>query len=177
MTAHKFKGRLRRSDAAKLRNHRAHLARQNFEDAAPAIFEQVFSIVETWATSQFPQADLDVLRRYKLVDDVTVVNVTAFNEATKRWDRRYGFKFPEGRTVAMPADGYRSTYKAVYSRDIPALIPFCEEIERQRAQNEVTEKTFTDFVDSLPLRREFAERYPDIAESILPFWIAQGVAS
>lgn len=173
----KLKGRLRRSDVAKLQNHRTHLARQNFTEAAPAIFEQVFSIVNEWAAAQFPQADLDVLRRYKLVDDVTVANVTAFNEATKLWDKRYGFKFPEGLTVAMPADGYRSTYKAFYSRDIPALIPFCEEIERQRIQSAAEDKAFTEYVDSLPLRREFAERYPDIAESIMPFWLLQGVAS
>jgi hypothetical protein len=165
MTAHQFKGRLRRSEAVRLKEHRRYLMRQNFTEAAPAIFEQVFSIVNAWAASQFPQADLEVLRRYKLVDDVTVVNVTAFNEATKLWDLRYGFTLPEGKTIPMPSDGYRSTYKSLYSRDIPALIPFCEEIERQRAHNAAEEKIFTDFVDNLPLRREFAERYPDIVKS------------
>jgi hypothetical protein len=174
----KFKGRIRRSDAERLRQHYSHLMRERFNEVAPSISEKVFDIVNEWAAAQFPAADLEVLRRYKLVDDVVVVNVTAFNETTKLWDRRYGFKFPEGKIVAMPGnDGFRGTYKSLYSSEIPALIPFCDDIEAQRVRYNAEERALRDFVDGLPLRRDVAERYPDLAAMIAPLWTMQGLAA
>lgn len=174
----KLKGRILRHEAGHLHAHYQAIKREEFNAIEPCVRQQVFEIVKAWAEPRFPAIDLETLRRYDLVDDVIVINATAWNPETKRWDLRYGLQFPENQSIPMPMKSRfgGGTYRSVYvgglrleadQDQIDELKPFCEQIEVRRRVYASELAEFNAFVKKLPLRRDVAEQYPDVAKQML----------
>lgn len=145
--------------------------------------EEAYRIMRAWADRTFPQSDLDTLERYNCVKYAEAVNINAIDEKTPLGcPKRYGIKFPHGKTIRIPCGYYwsntivdvswdvvrlgpRSDYTAV----IAQFKPFLDQIRDKQTELEQRRASLKEFAYSKPLRREFAAKYPEMARKIWPY--------
>jgi len=66
--------------------------------------DEVGAAIADHLESLFPLADMEILRRYDCVRDLTEAHVSVYNPETQRWDQSFGIKMP--RAIAIPTRSY-----------------------------------------------------------------------
>lgn len=172
----KLTGRILVSELQRLNSDFRHRRQAFCADVIASYSERAFEIVSTWASERFPAADVAILDRYGYMIDEKGFNVRVYENGYRKI--RFGFTFPEGKTVRLPGNirGSFSDYSefsldggidlelsGVNPRGLTIL---CEDVARDQASFEKEGCEWQTYLDGAntatkkPLRAEVAARFP-----------------